>query len=222
MPTTTKEVAVAESTELATPNETIAGIDANDIDIPRINIVQKTSDIDFDTGSVVLDKTHEILTIDTKGPCIVLAAIKKWREDVPFDDDVMPKIANTREEADVMSTLNSSPDGNGYDIIEWADITLLFPQPEGVDDPDTFPFPIGDNNYAIGRINVAKDAYRKTFKALATFATFNKTVSLNSRLWTFESQLMSRGKYSWCVPTLTVSQEKTPQEVLDFAQSFGL
>lgn len=210
------ELANTETTELSTSVGGLDGIDASDIDIPRINVVQKTSDIEFDTGSVVIDKSHELAAADEKVPVIVLSAAKKWREDVPFDDDVMPKYADTKEEA---AALASESD---YDVIEWADITLLFPQPEGNTDEEAYPFPIGDTNYAIGRINVAKDAYRKTYKALATFSVFNKTTPLISRVWTFESQIMSRGKYSWYVPTLSVSPQKTPQEVIDFAAGFGM
>lgn len=219
MSNTTKDKPVeTETTEATTAITTVeAGgmmIDAEDIDIPRLNIVQKTSDIDFEVGSLVLDKTHEIFPRETKGNCIILNATKMWREDIPFDVDEMPRLAYTKDQ------MTQLKDDSEYDIIEFAEITMLFPEPEGNEDDEAYPMPIGDSKYAIGRINVQKDAYRKTYKALATFATFNRTTPMNSLIWHFESQLISRGKYSWYVPTLSVTSEKVPQSVADFVASF--
>ena len=45
---------------------------------------------------------------------------------------------------------------------------MLIPQFDGADET-LFPYPIGDNNYQLGRITVQKDAYRLTYKRLFTF-----------------------------------------------------
>jgi len=189
-------------------------IEAEDIDIPRLNVVQKTSQMDYGVGSLVLDKSHEILPADTQGECIVLRAQKMWREDIPFDEKEMPQIATDRAG---MEDIKSESD---WPIIEFAEIALLFPQPADSEDTDAYPYPIGDTNYALGKLNVAKDAYRKTYKALATFAAFNRGLPLHSRIWHFESQVMSRGKYSWYIPTLSVTKEPTPEPVVEFANMF--
>ena len=208
-----EEIVQAENTAIASVNEGFT-IDAEDIDIPRLNVVQKTSDMDFDVGSLVLDKQHELLPHDTKGDCIVLGATKMWREDIPFDNDEMPRLAYSRAGMESLKIESS------YPVIEFAEITLLFPAPKG-NTSDAYPFPIGDTNYAMGKLNVQKDAYRKTYKSLATFATFNRGLPLSSRLWHFESQLISRGKYSWYVPTLSVGAEAAPEAVVAFAKTFG-
>jgi hypothetical protein len=220
---TKEEVPTKENTALTTAEETAVAvpsndlqIDAEDIDIQRLNVVQKTSNMDFEHGSLVLDKTHELLPRETKGKCIVLGAIKKWKEDIDFDSDEMPQIVGTKAEAEA---LNASSE---YDILEFAEIILMFPQPEGNEDDEAFPFPIGDENYAMGKIYVQKDAYRKTYKSLMTFAAFNRGLPLNSRYWNFESQIISKGKYSWYVPTLAVTKEHVPAAVSDFANSFAL
>lgn len=204
----------AVTTALAEPAVDIV-IDAEDVDIPRLNVVQKMSTSDFDHGSLVLDKSHEIVPAQTKTPCIVVGAIKKWKEDVPFDSDEMPQIVDTKAQ---MLELKKQSE---YDILEFAEIILLFPQPEDNEDDEAFPFPIGDTNYALGKIYVQKDAYRKTYKSLITFAMFNRNMALGSRYWNFESQVMTKGKYSWFVPTLTVTPNEVPEEVLEFVNNFG-
>jgi len=190
-----------------------AGMSASygDIDIPRLNVIQKMSEIEGPIGSVVLDKDSVLLEAGKKLNVVVVGAIKKWKEDVPYGDEYMPKIANTEAEAKALAA------DSDYEILEFAELVLLIPQPG--DDDTHFPYPIGDKNYQIGRITVQKDAYRLTYKRLFTFQTFNRAVPISSRLWTFSSDLMTKGKYSWFTPSLSITKEETPAEVLEFVNT---
>lgn len=210
------EIAEANTTALASPSSDDFVIDAEDIDIPRLSVIQKMSTSDFAHGSLVIDKSHEIIAREAKIGCLVLGATKKWKEDIDFDSDEMPQIVSTKEALDELKR-NSE-----YNILEFAELYLMFAQPEGNDDDEAFPYPIGDNNYCIGKLYVQKDAYRKTYKSLMTFAAFNRGMSLGSRLWNFESQIMSKGKYSWYVPTLTVTKDAVPEAAANFAKTFSL
>lgn len=187
-----------------------AGMSASygDIDIPRLNVIQKMSEIEGPIGSVVLDKESVLLEAGQKLNVVVVGAIKKWKEDVPFGDEYVPKVVGT--EAEARELANDSD----YEVLEFAEIVLLIPQPG--DDDTHFPYPIGDTNYQIGRLTVQKDSYRLTYKRLFTFHTFNRAVPISSRLWTFSSDLMTKGKYSWYVPSLTITKEETPAKVLEF------
>jgi hypothetical protein len=191
-----------------TTNQGLAFV-SQDIDIPRLNVIQKMSEITGPIGSIVLDKEEVLLEAEQKAPVIIIGATKRWKEDVPFGEDYIPKIVATEDAAKALANESS------YDVTEFAEIILLIPQ-VGEDD-NLFPYPIGDKNYQIGRITVQKDAYRLTFKRLFTFQTFNPTVPVSSRLWNFGTELMSKGKYSWYVPTLSITREETPQEAIDFA-----
>lgn len=210
------EIVAADNTALANPSSNEFVIDTEDINIPRLSVIQKMSTSDFDHGSLVIDKAHEIISRETKISCVILGATKKWKEDIDFDSDEMPIIVGTKGEADVLKRESD------YPILEFAELYLMFAQPEGNDDDDAFPYPIGDNNYCIGKLYVQKDAYRKTYKSLMTFAAFNRGMALGSRLWNFESQIMSKGKYSWYVPSLTVTKEQVPEAVAAFSESFSI
>ena len=205
--------AVVESSELA-PQRQDSGFSMSDIEIPKLNVIQKMSQIDGPVGSVVIDKDAVLLEAEAKIPVIVIAAKKRFKEDVPFDSDTIPRIVGTRAEADVLA------EESEYGIMEFAEIVLLIPQPAGADD-ELFPYPIGDNNYQIARITVQKDAYRLTYKRLFTFQTFNPDVNLAARLWQFGTELMSKGKYSWYVPTLSITKDEASPEALAFAARLG-
>ena len=189
------------------------GLSANygDIDIPRLNVIQKMSEIEGPLGSVVLDKESVLLEAEQKLAVVVVGAIKRWKEDVPFGEEYVPKIVDTEDQARALAGESS------YEVLEFAEIVLLIPQPG--DDDTHFPYPIGDKNWQIGRLTVQKDAYRLTYKRLFTFATFNRTVPITSRLWNFGTESFSKGKYTWFVPTLAITKEDVPAEVAEFVNT---
>jgi len=210
-----EEVEEVEAVETTTTAVATAPANQNlefstqDIDIPRLNVIQKMSEIEGPIGSVVIDQDAVLLQAEQKVPVIIIGASKRWKENVPFGDEYMPKIVSTEEAAKQLA-LDSE-----YEVLEFAEIIMLIPQIG--DDDDLFPYPIGDANYQIGRITVQKDAYRLTYKRLFTFQTFNPTVSVATRLWNFGTELMSKGKYSWYVPTLSITKGEAPAQAIEFA-----
>lgn len=200
-----------QTTAIATPaaRGSLTAFVSEDIEIPRLNVLQKMSTIEGPTGSVTIDKEAVLLQAEQKVPVIVVGASKRWKEDIPYDDDKIPRFANTKEEADRIAAESQ------YEIVEFAELVVLIPQVEGVDE-ELFPYPIGDTNYQLGRFTVQKDAYRLTYKRLFTFQTFNPNLPVASRMWLFGTELMSKGKYTWYVPTLSVTKQETPAEVLAF------
>jgi len=205
----TANVVVKETEALATPANNSMSFSAQDIDIPRLNVIQKMSEIKGPIGAVVIDQDSVLLEAEQKTPVVVIGATKRWKENVPFGEDYIPKIVSSESEAKELANDSS------YEVIEFAEIILLIPQTG--DDDSLFPYPIGEGNYQIGRITVQKDAYRLTYKRLFTFQTFNPDISVATRFWSFGTELMSKGKYSWYVPTLSITKENAPAEAIDFA-----
>jgi hypothetical protein len=105
-------------------------------------------------------------------------------------------------------------------MTEFAEITLLMRQPEGSDNDDAFQLPIGDHNYALGKINVGKNAYRSTYKRLATFAALQSGIPIHSKVWNFVSEELSKGKYTWFNPSLTVTKEEADEDITAFVKNF--
>lgn len=202
-------VATTPNTALAAPVSAFSQSVSSDIEIPRLNVIQKMSEVEGDLGSVVLDKQEQIIDAKTSIPVVIIGAHKRFKEDIPFDSDVVPQVVETQAEADLLATSSE------YPVIEFADITMLIPQPEGVSD-DLFPYTIDGVNYQLGKLTVQKDAYRMTFKRLFTFHVMNRTVPLATRYWNFGTDLISKGKYTWYVPTLQATKDSVPESVLAF------
>jgi hypothetical protein len=185
------------------------GFSMSDIEIPKLNVIQKMSQIEGPVGSIVIDKDAVLLEAEDRVPVIIVGATKKFKEDIPYDSDVIPRIVSTDEEAKTLA------EESAYPILEFAEVVLLIEQPEGGDE-SLYPYPIGEGNYQIARITVQKDAYRLTYKRLYTFQTFNPSVSVASRLWSFGTEMLTKGKYSWYVPTLNITKDEAPEAAVEF------
>tara|TARA_R100001510_G_C7649848_1_gene207317 strand:- start:927 stop:1580 length:654 start_codon:yes stop_codon:yes gene_type:complete len=188
-------------------------VTAADIDIPRLNIKQKSSQFEAgDFGSLVSDKTHVILDPGESTEVIVVNVMKAWRELTDFGGE-KGRVAYTEEAAQELLA------DSDHEVIEFADITMLFAKPENGDET-AYPFPIGDQVYSMGKLDVSKGAYRNTFKRLATFAAFNPDVPLSQKLWTFKTELLTRGQVAWYSPSLTIAVGDAPEAVVEFMSNF--
>jgi hypothetical protein len=104
-------------------------------------------------------------------------------------------------------------------MTEFAELTLLIQQPEESSDVDAYQLPIGDHNYALGKINVGKNAYRSTYKRLATNAALTGQ-AIHNKIWNFTSEELTKGKYTWFNPTLTATVETVDDSVASFVNNF--
>ena len=209
--------APAETTALSTHSDPIASASSSDIEIPRLQVVQKMSELDIDApvGSIVHNKDAVLYRAGVKTPAALLFVQKYWKEDIPFDSDELPRFAHTQEEANAIIAENG-PDG--YKVITAANIALLVAQTDEAEEgsDDSFPFELDGKRYAIGKFTVQKKSYDTTFKSIATFGMFNPNTDPGSIHWSLSSFQVTKGKYSWYVPSLTPTKEPVGAEVSDF------
>lgn len=217
------EVAVAAVTKSSKWAELL---EPSDYDIPRINVVHKISDINdhegnpAKTGSLVLDKKWVIAEMKDLIQVTISDWEKWWEEDVPFDDEHIAQRADTKVDRDALEAI--SP----YSIIEVGDIEFMLKGREGVP-MQALPHSLGGDRWAIGKLQVRKDAYRQTFKRMVTtFAHRDPEDPEWSSMFTLSTELMEKGKYKWPVPSLLPlldDDEKpiaTPKEVQDFLRTY--
>jgi hypothetical protein len=211
--TKNQEIVVTETNTSVSRNVSGIEIDIEDIEIPRINLIQKMSKSDAPVGSILFDKMYEIGPPETAIKTVVVTAQKGYRENIPFDEEEIPRIAWSKEQSDEIAAESE------WAMTEFAEITLLMRAPDNEDD-DAFQLPIGQHSYALGKINVGKNAYRSTYKRLATFAAFQSGIPIYSKVWNFVSEELTKGKYTWFNPSLTVTKEETNKDVTAFVKNF--
>mgnify|MGYP003134379374 CR=1 FL=1 len=211
-----EEIVKTESAEIITGQANNGGfvVSLEDVDIPRLNVIQKMSSIEGPVGGVVIDKSDVLFEKGERVDVIIGHTKKGWRENVPFGSDEMPRLAWSESERAEIE--NDSEYGK---MVVFADITFLVPQPEDADsENDIYQYPIGDQNYALGVINVSKDGYKFTYKKLNTFQLFNSSLPISAKVWSFGTELITKGQHSWFVPTLKPTSENAPEEAVAFSQ----
>tara|TARA_S200002703_G_scaffold76001_1_gene65629 strand:+ start:4759 stop:5415 length:657 start_codon:yes stop_codon:yes gene_type:complete len=211
MPNT--KVVEAKKEQLAAPvTAPRLAISAEDIEIPRLNVIQGSSEIDGDEGALVINRTHTIMPTAGTLSVIPITASKGWAENVPFGSNDIARIAYSLEEKTAIDA------DSEFGTIEFADITLLIPEPKdiGEDAADAFPFPIGETSYAMGKIHVRKAAYRNTYKRLGLFQAMNPESPLCAKHWKFQADQATANRVSWYIPQMTVTKEDTDEQVVEF------
>ena len=193
-----------------------SGFNSEDFHVPRLNCMQKMSEIEGSPGDLVPDRRAAIAKPGKKLPVTVVSITKSWTEKVPFEGEYKAKFARTPEEAAELK-LESN-----YPIIPRADIILLVPYDPAagsVDEEEAaelFPFLVGETAYQLAQLTVQSFAFDHTFKIVNSFHTGNPNLSLTGQVWNLSSLLLERGRYSWFVPVLGRSVQKQDPEVVAF------
>lgn len=195
--------------ELSIPSEEgLSGeFGREDVEIPRLNIVAKTSqlvDEGFTPGSIVLNKQVPLVLKETDLRVFVVSCRKQYQEDVPWGEDRLGRIFNTRQEleAEGFSTEWGSPNL----CVPLATIVLLVEAPKGLSEEalELFPFEHKDKNYTMAVLTASKTAYKTTAKPIASYLAFaKKGSSLTDIAWSLKSVLKTNGDNSWFSPVLT-------------------
>lgn len=179
--------------------------DQSDINLPRINLVAKTSalvDEGFTPGAVVLNKEATLTLKDKPLRVIVTAMVKQFQEDVEWGAEDLPKVFNTEEE--VYEAGYSLDWGSPNMCRPIAHITMLIEAPKGLDEDglELFPYENEGKHYAMAIYTASKSAYKPTAKEIATYATFAKGQGVWTTAWNFTSKLRTEGDVSWFTPSM--------------------
>tara|TARA_R100000742_G_C4279514_1_gene104312 strand:- start:765 stop:1559 length:795 start_codon:yes stop_codon:yes gene_type:complete len=179
--------------------------DQKDINLPRINLVAKTSglvDEGFTPGAIVLNKEVTLVKKDTPLRVIVTSLVKQYQEVVDYGAEELPKTFNTEQE--VYAEGGSLEWGSPNQYRPLAHITMLIEAPEGLDDHELelFPYQNGDKHYAMAIYTASKSAYGPTAKEVTTYAAFAKGAGIWTTAFYLTSKLRTEGDVSWFTPSL--------------------
>ena len=191
-------------------------IDPSDINIPYYAIKSALSQYDAgELGDLVVDKTHVVAKGGEPVEISIIKMIKGWEEDVKFGE---PKErVYSKEARDDLAERTGVPVEK---LKEFAEITFAIEKPENGDD-GAYPFPIGDKFYTVGVLTVKNYALVNTYKRVTTLASFNPSMALGDKKWKLTVNHVQGKHNDWWQPELAVTQENSPQAVIDFVASFN-
>lgn len=207
------EIVKPEKAELAADTESARfTISRDDINVSKFNVKQNSSGYDAgSSGSLVYNMETEVVPPNTTSDIIFVDIKKYWMEDVGYENDIKPRIAETEEEA---KTLEEESE---FVVRKCADLTFLVPQPDDCEDDSPFTYALGDKNYAFGKMFVWKGAYRGTYEKIATFLVTNLNAECEDMCWTFRTVEQEFKRNRWMEPRVDPCNKPVPQEAKDLA-----
>lgn len=195
----TEEVALTKSE----PTTTLQGDwNISDINIPRVNLVQKMSPTseDFKLGTFLFDKTIPVTNEQTERAEIVVLTLKKYyEEDKAYGDGELPVRFDTEQQAKdagYFHKWDKTADQDALRYSERADAVLLLPVPL-----EHAHYEHNGVGYVKGLLTLKGTSYKSCAKILAT-AFVNPSLDGKGYKvkWEFGSQKMTSKSISWYVP----------------------
>jgi hypothetical protein len=196
-----------------------------DVRLPRINLIQKTSDSElvdtFGIGALVLNK--EVKLSDGKTPVIVTAVrtMKDYIQKIEFDSNETAQVFLTLEEVNAAGGSTNFKDyKNGNFFQQRAHIQFAIAAPEGASETDLalFPYDYNGTAYAMALMTVASSAYTSAYKELATLRTTNKVMRNGLVFGQLElsASLKKKEAKSWYVPVVKYAGQNSDELVKFF------
>ena len=197
----TSETGVATTSPSATAlalGQVSGDIDARDITLPRLYLVQKVGELPemFEHGSFVLNKEIQLVRLGEPLSVVVLAIDKYYEEKLEFDPDgPRPDRWSSAEEAINAGMSVAGPEPTAHTV---ADIKLLIKKPDEVNSP-SFGFDLAGGQYAVALWTVRKSSYaaaRRIFSAMALELSRTGLLSGNWNLFSKPEKFKTNTYYS--------------------------
>lgn len=204
-----------ELAPLPQPTGVPAGIEGelerSDIKLPRINLVQKTSELfnhGFRHGDIVYNRE---IALAKPCPVVVVRLKKQYQQELPYGGDAIPHVCDTLQE--VREAGGSIEWGAENRYSELAHMQLLVQAPDNIPDElaDLFPYEIDGKSWAPAMFTVAKSAYKSAAKPVITAAFNSLRGGLGNGLWHLTSETKKNAMGSWETPVMKMVGRTSPE-----------
>lgn len=186
-----------QSTGISTRNTfaSLHGIEADlelsDIRIPRVNLVQKSSELSeiegWSPGDLAFAKEVKLIPFGQSGKVTFIRLKRQYKECLPYGSETMPKVFDTKEEVLAAGGSLNFKAPNEYRPI--AHLTMLIEQPQGAEGEDNsalesyFPLSFGGKNYSMAVWTVGSTSYKTVVVELLSAATMFMRNGLHKVAW---------------------------------------
>ena len=195
-------------------------ISQGDIRLPRINFVQKMSELAeaFKFGDIVFEKTVKVGGLDSPVNMVVMRLRKQFQEDLPYGSEEMPRVFDTSEE--VRAAGGSVVRGSENYFSEIAHIQVAIEAPEGLSEAESefFPYQHDGKDYAMAMITVGRSAYSTLAKPIITHGFNTLRDGLFNGKFELHVDMKKSAKGSYVVP-VPVFKGRNTEEAANFFKS---
>lgn len=213
----------AVSTHVASAPSGLEGdIQQSDIKLPRINLVQKTSqlvDAGYRPGDIVFKNGESVVPLNSPHEITVLKLRKQYQQKLPFNSPETPEVYDTA--AEVRAAGGTTTYGEERYFEEIAHVQILFPAPTDLpaEMEDLFPYEFGGVSYAMAMFTAGGSNYTNFAKPVITAMMGPLRNAHWTGKWMIQSDLRKNAQGSWNVIVPKMAGRHTP-EFAEFARGF--
>lgn len=215
--TTNTQLATTEMPGLGT----ISGeIDADDIVIPRVNLVQNVGELAdlFPSGAVTYNKEVQLSDGTTPIEITVLRARKQFYEALDFDSGERPQVFDTLEE---VKAVGGTVEWVGNQKPTYTPVLhthIVFKAPAGLD--YAFPLEYKGESYGLAVWTLRGVAFKRAGRNILTASKFSLRDGLFHGKWELTTKREKVARNSFVVPVLRNVGRNTP-DFVEFLRTLG-
>jgi len=198
--------------------------DADDFDIPRLNLVNSIGELkdDFDFRTFVYDKKHQLCGAGEPIYVVALNCRKYWQEQKSYDDN-MPKTWDTKDQA-IADGFSEGYEKDANKFSRVGDLNFLV---SVGDDPNIITdLSFGDIRWVMAKFTCTPRGYGSTVKKVVTESVRGILKGgLHLGLWEMDSFEDSYGRTTYAVPrlkNLKLAENEIGEGFSDWMRSQGL
>jgi hypothetical protein len=199
---------------------------ADDIRLPRINLVQKVGQLadSFHPGSIVFEKS--VVLTEGKEPIelIPLRIKTQYQRKRVWGSEEEPEVYDTSAEVIAAGGSLEYGDENYFERIAHIQVALKLPdsvnQDENPEVLDLFPFQNEDGLYALAMWTLASSGFTAVAKPLLTAASGLLRHGLWNGRYKVTSELRRNAANSWYAPSIRFAGKNSPEDA-DFFRSIA-
>lgn len=222
-----QQLATAANTAVSTnvsaaPSGLEGDIQQSDIKLPRINLVQKTSqlvDSGYRPGDIVFKNGESVVPLNSPHEITVLKLRKQYQQKLPYGSPDTPQVYDTA--AEVRDAGGTTTYGEENYFEEIAHVQILFPAPTDLpaEMEDLFPYEFEGKSYAMAMFTAGGSNYTNFAKPVITAMMGPLRNAHWTGKWVIQSDLRKNAQGSWNVIVPKMAGRHTP-EFADFARGF--
>tara|TARA_R110000868_G_scaffold73521_2_gene213169 strand:+ start:4228 stop:5205 length:978 start_codon:yes stop_codon:yes gene_type:complete len=197
----------------------------SDLTRPRLEFVQSVGplceELGFTPGQIVFAKEALLWETDCVPLRIaVIAAKKRYVENLPYGSDDMPRMFNTIEEVREAGLWLEWQGNEAPPVAAILTALILIEKPDNVDS-DLFTLEANDRLYAMAEWRIAGSAYKVAGRYLMTAERTSLKNGLHTGMLTLTAKREKRGKNVITVPYLKLVERTTPELIALMSELVG-
>lgn len=212
-------VGTSLATRISSPIGIIADLDTSDVRLPRLNLIQKSSELaeveGWNPGDIAFVKEVKLIPFGQSAKVTFITLHRQFQEYIPWGSDAKPRVFDTREEVEAAGGSTVYKSVNEYRPI--AHLTMLIEKPANAGDDSVidsyFPLEFDGKFYSLAMWTISSSAYNRVAVELVRAAKMFMRNGIHRYPWELSVSKEKSGTNTFFTPFIKRAGAHSPEMV---------